>query len=54
MKQATILEWSSSGRVNTALKARGYGIWIDIEKMQGNTVEAMSEAVEGAAVVCSA
>ena len=39
-------------RLNTALKSRGYSIWIDIEKMQGNTVEAMSEAVEGAAVVC--
>ena len=39
-------------RLNTALKNRGYSIWIDIEKMQGNTVEAMSEAVEGAAIVC--
>ena len=39
-------------RINGALKARGYSVWIDIEKMQGSTVEAMSEAVEDAAVVC--
>ena len=39
-------------RVNSVLQARGYAVWIDVEKMQGNTVEAMSEAVEGAAVVC--
>ena len=39
-------------RLNTALKARQYNIWIDIEKMQGSTVEAMSAAVEDAAVMC--
>ena len=39
-------------RINTALKARGYSVWIDIEKMQGSTVEAMADAVEGAAVMC--
>ena len=39
-------------RINTSLKARGYTVWIDIEKMQGSTVEAMSEAVEEAAVMC--
>jgi hypothetical protein len=39
-------------RINAALKARGYDTWIDIEKMQGSTVEAMAEAVEEAAVVC--
>ena len=39
-------------RLNTALKARGYSIWIDIEKMQGSTVEAMANAVEDAAVMC--
>ena len=38
--------------INTALKARGYLVWIDIEKMQGSTVEAMADAVEDAAVVC--
>ena len=39
-------------RLNTALKARQYNIWIDIEKMQGSTVEAMSEVVEECAVMC--
>ena len=39
-------------RINTALQARGYSVWIDIEKMQGSTVEAMADAVEDAAVVC--
>eukprot|EP01047_Picozoa_sp_COSAG01_P022601 COSAG01_NODE_1347_length_10632_cov_29.175370_3_plen_2601_part_00 len=39
-------------RINTALKGRGYTVWIDIEKMQGSTVEAMADAVEEAAVVC--
>eukprot|EP01048_Picozoa_sp_COSAG05_P020286 COSAG05_NODE_3408_length_2082_cov_4.481594_1_plen_424_part_00 len=39
-------------RINTALQSRSYNVWIDIEKMQGSTVEAMSEAVEGAAVMC--
>ena len=39
-------------RINTALKARGYAVWIDIEKMQGSTVEVMADAVEGAAVMC--
>jgi len=39
-------------RLNTALKARSYNVWIDIEKMQGSTVEAMSEAVEECAVMC--
>ena len=33
------------------MKARGYEIWIDVEKMQGSTVEAMADAVEGAACV---
>eukprot|EP01047_Picozoa_sp_COSAG01_P096311 COSAG01_NODE_26833_length_701_cov_3062.495017_1_plen_225_part_01 len=39
-------------RINAALKARDYVVWIDIEKMQGSTVEAMADAVEDAAVVC--
>ena len=38
-------------RINAALKARDYAVWIDIEKMQGSTVEAMADAVEGAACV---
>ena len=39
-------------RINTALKAREYNVWIDIEKMQGSTIEAMSAAVEDCAVMC--
>ena len=39
-------------RINTALKARGYTVWVDIEQMKGSTVEAMADAVEQAAVVC--
>ena len=39
-------------RLNTALKSRGYSVWIDIEKMQGSTVETMSAAVEECAVMC--
>eukprot|EP01048_Picozoa_sp_COSAG05_P019267 COSAG05_NODE_2974_length_2448_cov_2.235419_2_plen_289_part_00 len=39
-------------RINTALKARNYTVWIDIEKMQGSTVEAMADAVEDCAVMC--
>ena len=39
-------------RINKALKRRGYSVWIDIEKMQGSTVEAMANAVEDAAVMC--
>ena len=39
-------------RVNASLQSRGYTTWIDIEKMQGSTVEAMSAAIEDAAVVC--
>jgi hypothetical protein len=39
-------------RIARALKARKYRVWIDIEKMQGSTIEAMAAAVEDAAVVC--
>ena len=38
-------------RINLALQRRKYRVWIDIEKMQGSTLEAMSAAVEEAAVV---
>ena len=34
------------------IKARGYSMWIDIEKRQGSTAEGMADAVEGAAVMC--
>jgi len=39
-------------RINASLQARGYSVWIDIEKMQGSTVEVMADAVEEAAVMC--
>ena len=39
-------------RINTALKARKYVVWIDIEKMKGSTVEMMADAVEDCAVMC--
>ena len=39
-------------RLNLALKGRRYAVWIDIEKMQGSTMEAMAGAVEDAAVMC--
>ena len=37
-------------RLAEALKARGYRVWLDVEQMSGSTVDAMAEAVEGAAV----
>ena len=37
--------------MHRSLVSRGYTVWIDIEKMQGSTVEAMASAVEGAAVL---
>eukprot|EP00041_Stephanoeca_diplocostata_P020671 m.467209 g.467209 ORF g.467209 m.467209 type:complete len:1019 (+) comp21634_c0_seq2:536-3592(+) len=33
-------------RVHRALQARGYSVWIDVEQMQGCTVDAMAVAVE--------
>jgi hypothetical protein len=38
-------------RICKALQNRGYLVWIDIERMQGSIMDAMSEAIEGAAVV---
>ena len=38
-------------RINTALKERGYSVWIDVEKMQGSTVEVMAAAVEDASAM---
>ena len=37
-------------RINASLQSRGYTVWIDVEKMQGSTVEAMADAVEGASM----
>eukprot|EP01047_Picozoa_sp_COSAG01_P003920 COSAG01_NODE_123_length_25210_cov_348.799434_5_plen_1182_part_00 len=39
-------------RVHASLVRRGYTTWIDVEKMQGSTVEAMAAAVEGAVAMC--
>jgi hypothetical protein len=38
-------------RVHASLVRRGCTTWIDVEKMQGSTVEAMANAVEGAAAM---
>jgi hypothetical protein len=39
-------------RVHASLVRHGYTTWIDVERMQGSTVEAMADAVEGAVVMC--
>lgn len=38
-------------RLNAELKAMGYCTWLDVEQMQGSTVESMADAVERAAVM---
>ena len=38
-------------RVAAELKARGFTLWVDVEQMQGCTIDAMALAVENAAVV---
>ncbi|XP_052786989.1 uncharacterized protein LOC128222153 isoform X2 [Mya arenaria] len=55
-KQHIFLSYSWSDkvevlRIRDKLRAEGYAIWIDIEKMGGSTLEAMAHAVENAAVV---
>jgi len=47
-------QWGSQELVKKiafALRDHGYNIWIDIEKMKGNTLDAMAAAVEEASVV---
>ena len=39
-------------RIHGSLLRRGYLVWIDTEMMKGSTMDAMSEAIEGAAVIC--
>ena len=39
-------------RIHSSLLRRGYLVWIDTEMMKGSTMDAMSEAIEGAAVIC--
>ena len=38
-------------RLNTSLLARGYVTWFDLTNMKGSTMDAMSEAIEGADVM---
>ena len=38
-------------RINASLLRRGYLVWFDLDKMKGSTLDAMSEAVEGAEVM---
>ena len=38
-------------RINSSLRQRGYQTWLDVDDMRGSTVDAMSEAVDGASVV---
>ena len=37
-------------RIRDALDRRGYRVWLDVERMQGSTLDAMSGAVDNAAV----
>ena len=49
------LQWDSQAmilRIHGSLLRRGYLVWIDTEMMKGSTMDAMSEAIEGAEVVC--
>ena len=48
-------QWDSQPRIlriHSSLCRRGYLVWIDTEMMKGSTMDAMSEAIEGAAVIC--
>ena len=38
-------------RIRAALKSRGYTVWIDIEQMQGSTVDAMADAIDSSYIV---
>ena len=38
-------------RLNESLKRRGYETWLDLERIQGSTIDAMADGVDGAAVV---
>ena len=38
-------------RINASLLVRGYKVWLDLDMMKGSTLDAMSEAVEGAEVM---
>ena len=38
-------------RINQSLIARGYVTWFDLTNMKGSTMDAMSDAIEGAEVM---
>ena len=38
-------------RLNESLIARGYKTWFDLTNMKGSTMDAMSDAIEGADVM---
>ena len=42
---------STIARLNESLIARGYVTWFDLTNMKGSTMDAMSDAIEGAAVM---
>ena len=47
-------QWDSQGtikRTNESLIARGYVTWFDLTNMKGSTMDAMSDAIEGADVM---
>ena len=47
-------QWDAQGtihRVNESLMARGYLTWFDLTNMKGSTMDAMSDAIEGADVM---
>ena len=47
-------QWDAQGtihRVNDSLMARGYLTWFDLTNMKGSTMDAMSDAIEGADVM---
>jgi hypothetical protein len=53
--RALLLQWDSQDtilRVHSSLCRRSYLVWIDTEMMKGSTMDAMSEAIEGSAVIC--
>ena len=48
------LQWDVQAaivRINASLLVRGYKVWFDLDMMKGSTLDAMSEAVEGAEVM---
>ena len=47
-------QWSFQAaiqRTNESLIARGYATWFDLTNMKGSTMDAMSDAIEGADVM---